>query len=64
MVKKINKFNDNLPRPDNLDYTDLIDDELDKDYELFKCSNNYVSIQSTINSYFNNIKEELIDIDS
>lgn len=32
------KFVDNLPLPDNLDYTDLNDDKSDKDFELFKCS--------------------------
>ena len=34
------KFVDNLPLTDNLDFTDLNDDESDKD-GLFKCSKNF-----------------------
>ena len=45
------KFVDNLPFPDNLDYTDLKDDDLDKDFELFNFSRNFASTQPTINSF-------------
>jgi hypothetical protein len=37
------KFVNNLSFPDNLDYTDLKDDVLYKDFELFKCSRNFGS---------------------
>ena len=57
------KFVDNLPLPDNLDYTDLNDDKSDKDFELFKCSKNFASIQPTINSFFKRIIGKSIDLD-
>ena len=58
------QFIDNLPMPDNLDYTDLIDNEPTEDYELFKCSKNYTQAQPTINCYFNKIIEDTTDLDN
>ena len=37
------KFIDNMPLPDNLDFTELNDEESDKDFELFKCPKNFAS---------------------
>ena len=58
------QFIDNLPMPDNLDYTELNDYERTKDYELFKYSKNYTQAQPKINSYFNKIIQDTIDLDN
>ena len=45
------KFVDNLPLTDNLDFADLNVDKSDKDFELLNCSKNYSSTQPIINRF-------------
>jgi len=56
------KFEDNLPLPDNFDYSSLNEDDNDndneKDNELFKSSKYFSSTQPTIFSYFKKLEEE------
>ena len=63
-IKISEKFEDNLPLPDNFDYSSLNeDDENEKDNELFKSLKYFASTQPTISFYFKKVEEEFMNLE-